>query len=179
MWPLEPDPTAPWSISCDVLRLEDFSAPQKRRNNGSPSTRSKAKRQLRLDDGRPPNLLAKRRGITTEPLEILIEPDVSRQPVVTRHRMIHESASKAVVIDERDEGTSTTENYTVEERPDGTMVRRIISLHSWQTFRADSVYGCFEQMERALNQAIKEEGNALSKLVIDETKAGFLKPEWQ
>ena len=88
-------------------------------------------------------------------------------------------ASKAAVWDERDEGTSTSENYTIEDTRDGKMVRRIVSLHSWETFRSDTVSACFEQMERALNLAINEEGRVLSKIVIDETKAGVLKPEWQ
>ena len=47
--------------------------------------------------------------------------------------MIHESASKAVVIDERDEGTSTTENYTVEE----TTRRHHGAPHNIATLMAD------------------------------------------
>lgn len=114
-----------------------------------------------------------------EPLEILIQPEVTSIPAVSRKRSGLANASTAAVCDERDEGTSTSENYTIEETRDGKMVRRIVSLHSWETFRSDTVSGCFEQMERALNLAITEEGKALSKIAIDETKAGFLKPEWQ
>ena len=168
VWPLEPDPAAPWSISCDDMR----GVKQKR------GTRPKARRQLRFTDVQRLSL-AKRRGSVTEPLEILIQPEVSCVPAVSRKRAGLLSASKAAVCDERDEGTSTSENYTIEDTRDGKMVRRIVSLHSWQTFRADSVSGCVEQMEGALNMAITEGGAALSKIVIDETKAGFLKPEWQ
>ena len=159
---------APWSISCDDMR----GVKQKR------GTRPKARRQLRFTDVQRLSL-AKRRGSVTEPLEILIQPEVSCVPAVSRKRAGLLSASKAAVCDERDEGTSTSESYTIEDTRDGKMVRRIVSLHSWQTFRADSVSACVEQMEGALNMAITEGGAALSKIVIDETKAGFLKPEWQ
>ena len=172
-WPLEPDPAAPWSISCDQMHGEE----QDRIDYSMRASRPKAKRRLRYIGDRR-STLATRCGSEIDPLEILIQPEVSRAPLVSRKRSGLANTSKAAVCDERDEGTSTSENYTIEDTPDGKMVRRIVSLHSWETYRADTVSGCFEQMERALNRAIIDEGKALSKIVIDETKAGFLKPEW-
>ena len=107
-----------------------------------------------------------------EPLEILIQPEVTSIPAVSRKRSGLANASTAAVCDQRDTGTSTSENYTIEETRDGKMVRRIVSLHSWQTFRADSVSACFEQMEPALNMVITADGTALAASTPERRRTG-------
>ena len=113
-----------------------------------------------------------------EPLEILIQPEVIHVSPVNRKRAGLASDFIAAVCEKRGEGTRTSENYTIDNTRDGKLVRRIISLHLWQIVRADSYSGFVEQLVPALNSANNQEGKALSKFVIDETKAGLLKPEW-
>ena len=79
-----------------------------------------------------------------------------------------------------EKGTSTTERYAIEDIPGGgKLVRRIVSLHSWQNFVAPNTAECFELIQRSFEPEFQDINDTQRSFTIDETAAGFLKPDWQ
>ena len=59
------------------------------------------------------------------------------------------------------------------------LVRLIVSLHSWQNFVAITTAECFKLIQRSFKPEFHNINSTQRSFTIDETAAGFLKPDWQ
>ena len=181
-WPLTPDPMAHWSVysSDSSGELEGYSmtAGQKRASDEEPKISSSFKRKLRFE-AEPDEKNPSSRKDPLPPIKTFLQRSPDTFPIPTY--IANPSVSKPFdPLAAAAKGTCTTERYAIGDNPGGgKIVRRIVSLHSWQNFVAPTTAESFALIERTCDPDFRDITNETRSFTVDESAVGFLKPDWQ
>ena len=159
--------------------MEGYSttAGQNRALGKEPPISSSLQRQLRFE-AEPIDKNPSRRKDPLPPIKTFLQrsPDTFQ---ITTHITIP-AASKPCDPLAAEKGTCTTERYAIGENPGGgKLVRRIVSLHSWQNFVPPTTAECFALIERTFDPDFLHINYEKRTFTVDESAVGFLKPDWQ
>ena len=162
-----------------------MTAEQKRASDEEPKISSSFKRKLRFE-AEPDEKNPSSRQDPLPPIKTFLQrlPDTLQRlpdtfPIPTH--ITNPSASKPFdPLAAAAKGTCTTERYAIADNPTGgKIVRRIVSLHSWQNLVAPTTAECFALIERTCDPDFRDITNEKRTFTVDESAVGFLKPDWQ
>ena len=175
-WPLTPGPKMHWSVHSSETGYASTTA-SKRASEAAPPLSSPFKRQLQAEE-EPSEKLASKRNIKLPPIKSFFQRTPNTFPIPTHISNLSASNQRDPIAS--DSGTCTTERYAIGHIfGGGKLVRRIVSLHSWQNFVAPTTAECFAVIERTFDPNFQDKNHVKRIFTVDESAVGFLKPDWQ